>query len=413
MPIDLHETPIPPLATLAASLRRGTEALTSEIEAPTVMAPAWSEFDWGIARAAIAIHGTAGILLRNLRWPAPVEWREFLAAQVAQTREAQTRLTAALAEVDALSREAHIPVTMLKGCALHSVGIYQPGERPMADIDLLVRESDSGAMSGHLQRIGFVLQDSSWKHLEFARGGPPMAVKIDLHTRLSERLASRLIELPGVELVASVGGVRGYASPAAMMRHLLLHSAANMSTRWVRAVHLFDIAQLAARFDSTDWQELRSRDWPDRWVLYPPLLLVSRYFPGKIQVETLEELAAACHPLLARWARLASLSDVSASNPVTMALPELAWCTSAGTLLGYVKTRLFPDRSELDGFRDLARTSEYGRDQRWFTMSQPARLATWLFRRPVRPATVHAVRWGLEWTKPPASSGSLLLGMHR
>jgi len=295
----------------------------------------------------------------------------------------------------------------LKGCALHSMGVYQPGERPMADIDLLVRASDGAAMSSHLQRAGFVLQGSSWKHLEFARGDPSGTVKIDLHTRLAERLASRVIELPGTDIVGSVGGLRSYSSPAAMMRHLLLHSAGNMSTRWMRAIHLFDIAQLAARFDSTDWQELRSRDWPDRWVLYPPLLLVSRYFPGAVQPETAEDLAATCHPILARWARRMTLSDVSASNPVTMALPELAWCTSIGTLLRYVKSRLFPDRSELDTLRDVARTSEYGRVQRWFTMSQPERVATWLFRRPVRPGTLHAVRWGLHWTRSPASTGPI------
>ena len=118
------------------------------------------------------------------------------------------------------------------------------GERPMADIDLLVRAADERAMTDLLQRAGFKLQGSSWKHKEFARDSQPWPVKLDVHVRLAERLGHRVIELPNCGLDFRVGGVRGYGSRAALLRHLLLHTAGNMSSRWVRAIHLHDIARL-------------------------------------------------------------------------------------------------------------------------------------------------------------------------
>jgi hypothetical protein len=166
----------------------------------------------------------------------------------------------------------------------------------------------------------------------------------------------------------------------------------------VRAIHLHDIALLAARMEPTDWQELRSPQWPDRWCLVPPLLLTSRYFSRVIDAGALDELVATCPRWLTLWARRQTLSDVSASNPRQMALPELAWCRSPTELVRYVKMRLVPEHGELHGFRGLAETTDYGKGQRWFTMSHPMRIATWIFGRPIRPGTLHAVRRGLGYT---------------
>jgi hypothetical protein len=302
-----------------------------------------------------------------------------------------------LGEIDSAATDRGIPVMYLKGCALHALGIYQGGERPMADIDLLVRPADIGAMTGLLEHVGFSARGSSWKHREYERERGAERVKLDVHTHLSERLAGRAVELTDISFGRNGGGLRGYATKAALMRHLLLHMAGNMSTRWVRAIHLYDIARLVAQLTPKDWQEVRSADWPARWCLYPPLLLVSRYFPRTIDPETLAELADTCPALLAHWARRQTLSDVSASNPDLPALPELTWCNSLGTLASYVKTRLVPERDVLDDLRGLAETADFAKDQRWFTMSHPMRIATWMFRRPIRPATLHAVRRGLGY----------------
>jgi hypothetical protein len=396
------EKQIPGRSRLRADLRMVTEALVAQLQAPTESPPPWNEFEWGIARAVVAIHGIAGILLRDLQWAEPAHWRDFLACQVAEIHDRQREFDSALREIDRLAIDAGIPVMILKGCALHALGIYQAGERPMADIDLLVRPGDAGMISGLLERAGFLLRGSSWKHREFQRVRGSERVSLDLHTLLSERLAGRPIELPDIAIGMEGSGLRGYATKAALMRHVLLHTAGNMSRRWVRAIHLHDIARLAGQLQPADWQELRSRGWLDRWCLYPPLCLAARYFTGAIDAETVAELAATCPRLLTRWAQRQILSDVSASNPSLLALPELAWCTSLGTLVRYLKMRVIPERELLEGLRGLTETADFAHGQSWFTMSHPKRIATWMFRRPIRPATLHAVRRGLgyEATSP-------------
>jgi hypothetical protein len=393
MAILLREALIPGRAELAAGLRQITESLAAEIETPTAVAPPWSEFQWGIARAVVAIHGIAGLLSRGLRWAEP-GWRHFLQSEVSETREQFRHIAAALEELHALSQNSGIPVVALKGLALHALGIYEPGERPMADIDLLVRSADVGGMEGLLARAGFVPRGVTWKHREFERVRDHSRVKIDLHTRLAERIASREIRLAD-DAFAAVPGVQGYASRLQLLRHLLLHAAGNMSTRSARAIQLHDIARVSAQLEPAEWSRFRSDPWEQRWCFYPPLLLVDRYFPGVVDHGALAALAATCPPMLARVVKRQTLTDVSMSDPRQMALPELAWCASIGTLLRYAQLRLLPGRERTEGLRRLADTQGFGRGQRWFTMSQPARIATWLFRKPIRPATLHAVRRGL------------------
>jgi hypothetical protein len=399
---------IPGRSALRAALRKATEALMEEIREPTGSPPSWNEFEWGIARSAVAIHGIAGILLPKLRWPEPAHWRNFLSTQVAEIQDRQRQFTAALGEIETIAVNAGVPAMMLKGCALHALGIYQSGERPMADIDLLVKPGDAEAMAGLLERAGFSAVSSTWKHRAFARVRGTDSLSLDLHVRLMERLAGRFVELPGLSFGVERGGLLGYATQASMMRHVLLHTAGNMSRRWVRGIHLQDIARLATQMSVADWQELRSREWPDRWCLFPPLLLATRYFPGVIDPETLLELEATCPRWLTRWARRQELSDVSASNPYLLALPELSWCTSLPVLLRYVKMRVIPERETLDAMRGLTKSMDFARGQSWFTMSHPRRIATWLFRSPIRPATLHAVRRGLGYGGTPSSNNSTI-----
>jgi hypothetical protein len=49
-----------------------------------------------------------------------------------------------LERMDTDARRAGLALVALKGAALHARGLYIPGERPMADIDLLVSEQDAG-----------------------------------------------------------------------------------------------------------------------------------------------------------------------------------------------------------------------------------------------------------------------------
>ncbi len=402
MAIRSHDSLIAAPAELAAALRLTTELLAMELAAPTEQPPDWTSSKWAVARAAVTIHGIAGLLLRDLRWPGMPGWYDFLERETAETRERERRAVSALADIDAAARAAGIPLVALKGHALLALGMYEPGERPMADIDLLVRPRDRIALERVMASMGFAAVSVSWKHWEFARplSGSAAAgevgldaIKVDVHQRLAEQISDFEIEMPGDLFGTDPGtGVRGYPSRPILLRHLLMHTAANMSTRWVRAVHLSDIARVASGLTPAEWAETLPRHWTHSWCLLPPLALVARYFPGVVPPDLVAQVEVACPRGLARAVRRQVLTDLSASDPRFRALPAFDWCTSLPGVLRYMKRRVLPGRSELRSLAGIARTTGFARDNRWFTMSQPARIMQWVFRRPMRPATLHAVR---------------------
>jgi len=62
---------VPPPTAFPGTLRKITETLAGELACPTQHAPAWSDFEWKIARAVAAMHGVSPLLSRTLRWRGP------------------------------------------------------------------------------------------------------------------------------------------------------------------------------------------------------------------------------------------------------------------------------------------------------------------------------------------------------
>jgi hypothetical protein len=133
---------VPDLTALQRALRGATECLAHELAQPGARAPQWSETEWRIAGAVAAVHGVSGLLCQRLPWRGPEDWRAFLAEQAAQIRQRQPRIEALLSALDTAAREHGISLIGLKGAALLAQGCYSGGERPMADVDLLVNESE-------------------------------------------------------------------------------------------------------------------------------------------------------------------------------------------------------------------------------------------------------------------------------
>ena len=133
---------LPPPKALQDALRKTTETLAHELAQPSDSAPEWSDFEWQIARAAAAIHGVSPLLSGALRWQGPAEWRQFLVQQKAQTAARHARIEELLRLIDTSAGAEGVCAVALKGAELHAMGLYAPGERPMADVDLLVRAAD-------------------------------------------------------------------------------------------------------------------------------------------------------------------------------------------------------------------------------------------------------------------------------
>jgi putative nucleotidyltransferase-like protein len=85
------------------------------------------------------MHGVSSLLYRAARWPDAPGWMEFLAEQRPHTANRHVRILDLLERLDESTGRRGIPAMALKGAALHALGLYSAGDRPMADVDLLVR----------------------------------------------------------------------------------------------------------------------------------------------------------------------------------------------------------------------------------------------------------------------------------
>jgi hypothetical protein len=382
-------------------LHKITERLAGELAQPTLVAPDWSPIEWQLARAVAVIHCVSPLLSGSLRWQGPVQWRDFLAGQKAHVAARHRRIQELLDLIDARSREAGIAIVGLKGAALHSMGFYRAGERPMADVDLLVRPCDAARTGQLLQSLGFPESFTTWKHAVFAPEictvHPGLGehaqnhLKIELHARITEKLPLRITDVTDSVYPRNPHpGLNAYPSKAALMSHLLLHAAGSMAFRALRLLHLHDIALVSARMSGSDWDEL-NRPW---WAL-PPLQLTARYFPDAVPTDVLGALAHHCPWTLRRVVGHRRLSEVSLSYPWVEAFPGIGWSRSIAEVAEYIRGRIWPD-TELLRLRDLRLKTDFVASQtQWTELSQGRRILRWLTSRPLRIETQLAVRLAL------------------
>lgn len=390
-------------------MTRTTEALATELGRPGTKAPDWSEAEWAVARAVAAIHGVSPLLARTLRWQGPESWSRFLEAQTAHTARRFLRIQPLLQVIDGRAREAGIPVVPLKGAALHALGVYVAGERPMADIDLLVSNEHSSRFAELVAAMGFTETHRSWKHRVFARegDGDPAAlgehadngIKIELHCRVAEILPRHAIDVTAVVFPEwPQPGFNSYPSKAALLLHLLLHAAGASVFREVRLLQLHDIARLAAVMSAADWEDLsvqagRTADC-SLWWAYPPLALANRYY-GCVPDPLLRRAAADCHWTLKGVYRRRTLARSSLSHLWISAFPGIEWTRSPGAMLAYAAARAVPDQETLQGRKALAKVQPRVCGGSWSQLSQGQRVVRWILSRQPRHATMQPVRAAL------------------
>ena len=307
--------------------------------------------------------------------------------------------------IDDAAREARLPAMALKGAALHAIGLYAPGDRPMADIDLLVRGRDVERMDTLLRELGYECSFVVWKHRVDKPAQSPAVtglgehrdapISIELHTRIHERLPVSLVDITDTVFPAKPRhGLNPYPSHGALMGHLLLHAAGNVCGRSLRLLHLNDIALLSTRMTATDWDAVWNGERP--WWAWPVLRLVARYYRNAIPAEVLERSRRDCP----RWLRLASgrqtLSGVSCSELWLHALPGVEWSRSPREVLRYLRRRFRPDGDAERERKDMARTQLWLQGQAWVTMPHGRRLLKRLTHAVPRMDTLYVVRAALD-----------------
>jgi len=400
---------LPPLKTVKAGLLRTTEALAHELARaqPGTGTPAWSDLEWRLASAAAVAHGVSPLLSRLSFWQ-NAGWQQFLAGQHEHVELRYQRMASLLARIDAEAREAGLPIVPLKGSALHAIGLYTAGDRPMADIDLLVRDEDAERAVALLEELGYVASFAQWKHrvLRPSDGVPftglgehrDMPITIELHTRIQERLPVATADITGRIFPRKPHpGLNAYPSTGALMNHLLLHAAGNICGRSVRLIHLHDISMLATRMTANDWDAL----WDDRamgspWWALPPLRLVARYYRDAIPHAVLTRAERDAGPLLRIVSRHQTLTQASCSALWLRALPGIEWSRSLGEAGRCIRNRIKPTDEAVKESADMVRTQLWLQGQSWVTQRQGRRILTWLTKPVPRMDTLYVVRAALE-----------------
>jgi hypothetical protein len=392
-----------PMKAVDAGLRKTTERLACELARPTLVGPDWCESEWLLARAAAAMHGVSSLLSTVLRWHGPAGWAQFLEEQRTHTASRHQRICDFLMTIDGRTRAAGVPAMALKGPALHAIGLYEAGERPMADIDLLVREQDLARTESILAALGFRETYATWKDRTFelinfrpaGRFGESAAndIKIELQVRVGDTLPLRAVDISDLVFPPHARpGLNGYPSKGALMTHLLLHAAGAMAFRSLRLLNLHDIALLSTRMSSEDWNEITPEGVNTRrfWWAFPPLAVTARYYtsiPGWV----LASMAAECPWLLRKTVAQKTLTDVSLSHLWMDALPGIQWARSLDEVIEYALQRILPNAQRLSARKRFAQTQPYLVNSAWARLSQRERVVRWLTSRPPRPATMYAV----------------------
>jgi hypothetical protein len=390
-------------AALHRMLREVTEQLAREVAAPSADAPAWSAQQWAVARAVVLMHGIGPLLALRGHWPKSPEWLAFLHEQHRHAVVRHGVLQTFLGRVHEAASARGLPMLALKGAALHALGIYAEGERPMADIDLLVHPQDSVRASELLGSLGLVETMVTWKERCFEpRAGRTVSgfgeradhpVKVELHDRICERMPVSLADITASVFVRDAGpGINAYPSKAALLEHLLLHAAGNMIHKHLRLIHLHDLTRLAALMDRSDWRELldrRGRMQP-LWWAYPPMALAARYAEC-IPDEVLRALAGRCPGRLVALVERSSFYDLSMSYLWVTAFPGIVWARSLGEALRYGRCRLMPGRQEKTQRQLTVASQAWAAGSSWIRMPQAARIVRWLTGRQMRSATLYVV----------------------
>jgi hypothetical protein len=331
----------------------------------------WDEADWEAARWAVQVHGIAPLLDRAAeRWPDAdalhPTLRSYLVEQRRLSDERVALLLRDLGEILRACEQEQIAAIPLKGSLLATLYYAEPGLRPMNDLDLLVRPADEQRMVGLLERLRYQQIARSQKHLLLARPeshGPVVSFvgehpdnprSLDLHTRLAEYFWGVKYDLTAEAWAESVPrqfqGVGAWVPPPAiLLHHLAIHASSDALARRLRLLHLADIALVADKIDKSGWDSIvaGAQQRGEQRLVYPALLLTSRYYPA-VPATVLHALRAGVPPALLQQLEATSLDQLSFCNaaPTTPA-EKLRWFRPGYEQARALRHMLLPNPGEL------------------------------------------------------------------
>lgn len=398
---------MPPFKQAAAILRRTTERLAREVVDPSTEAPNWSDLEWAIARASAAMQGISTLLANRVPWSGPPIWQSFLTEQKEQSLLCFAKAGSLIDRIDDALRRSGIPAVALKGSAIRKLDLYAPGERPMSDVDLLVRPVDLESARAALESLDYQLSYTTSRHAIFAPrdiSQPPgfgehveNPLRIELHTAVGEALPFRKVDITAaIDGGEWRSGLNAYPRLAVLLMHVALHTAGNMRAHSLRQIQLLDIAALGRELDDDDWHWLLTRGAERAWWIFPSLFLSERYCTASVPADVLGEARKICPRLLRAAVARSDLTDVSWSNLRIPAFPGIAWSRTPLEAMRFMRSRLLPSRAALAELEQDRRHNESLNRVPWYGLRHGSRILRWMVSHPPRVQTFVSVERALE-----------------
>jgi hypothetical protein len=266
-------------------------------ERPSQVLERWSEAEWQAMFDEAVRQGVAPLLYQRLSSAPPQLAPSPGVLQVLRHIYLHNRLRNRMIFDEASTvlvalREGGVVAVVLKGLYLAESVYGDPALRPMADIDLLVRETDLDAVRVSLSELGYhPVDDPTGRLYSRHHHLPPWtksgAVPVEVHTALIPRGNPFAVDVEGLRERSCRSVVAGVEAlvlcPEDAILHLCVHAAYNHAFQ-VSLLRYCDLASLIARdHQAIDWPRLAviaNADGRCRLV-YCVLRLVDRLFaPG-------------------------------------------------------------------------------------------------------------------------------------
>jgi hypothetical protein len=266
----------------------------------------------------------------------------WLAGQLAQSRLRADRFAADLCGILARAAVIGLPVMPMKGGLIAFTRYREPGLRPMADLDLLVRPGDEAAMREVLIELGYRRTNGSGAgegtyrrpdervvSLEGVHPDNPRAVEVHARLRRSVWIDRGGIDV-APDLWASARPTSLLGQPvfvpddAALLLSVASHATGHLIRGAGLARHWVDVTTLAPHAAALAHVDGAFGGDAARWV-YPPLALAARAFPDDRTAALVAQLAPAAGKRLVLLAAHVPLDDRAGLNLRGVNIERLPW----------------------------------------------------------------------------------------
>ena len=331
---------------------------------------AWGEAEWAAARHAALVHGVAPLLAARLEgspaWAALAPaLRDYCVEQRRLNGLRAAALRADLAAILRAAAAAGVAVLPLKGAVLVERAYAEPGLRPMADLDVLVRPQALPQLHASMLSLGYQLREETPRHRAYLRGElvvaswdgehPDNPRGVEVHSAVGERLRAIRCDITAALWEdASEGSCAGAPCPMptadALLQHLLIHTCHNIIYRRLRLIQLYDLALVAPQVSEAAWHAMAdsfARAGEAR-LLFAPLAMAEAVFGPLAPPAARARLAQATPAALRRLLTQTTPSELSLCNRSEVS-PQfrLAWYRPGGEWLGALLRVALPAPTEL------------------------------------------------------------------